>query len=139
MSEVYFFGCWNASGHFLRDQAKQLVRDAKRLRIPSDIVLDGGPMFLPPEKVGTGALTYLPACDITLLAWWGNPFDTRPGTNNAILIRGAYGRDSMWHEFSQAFPTLAPKLERPIVLAVPDWGYGKAPAGSDISLGEAKP
>jgi hypothetical protein len=115
MSEVYFFGCWGDAGHHLRDPLKRMVRDPDRIRIPSDRVLDGGPMFLPPVQQKIGALTYLPACDITVLAWWGNPWDTRGGVNNAVLVRGQHTLDSAWAAFEEEIPTLAAKLTKPNV------------------------
>ena len=95
-----------------------MVRSTDRLRIPSPRDLDCSSMLLPPENVGAGSLTYLPACNITVLAWWGSPFDARPGANNAILIRGQFSLNSLWHEFTKSFPTLAPKLECPVVPTV---------------------
>lgn len=116
MSEVYYFGCQNQAGHHLRDRTGRSIgdHDSVRLRIPRDFDLDGGPLFLPfPERKGQGAITYLPACDITVLAWWGNPWDSRGAVNTAVLMRGKHDYDSVWRAFEEAFPSLAPKLPRP--------------------------
>lgn len=96
MKEVFYFGCNEQSGHHLIDRHGRHIghHDAERFRIPRDHDLDGGPMFLPdPEKVGTGALTYLPACDVTVLAWWGSPWDKRGKVNTAVLVRGKLDAD----------------------------------------------
>lgn len=118
MSEVYYFGCKDRAGHYLHDSSLRLVRDPRKLRIPSEHDLDGGPMFLPhPEKKGSGALTYLPACDITVLAWWGNPWDSRGAVNTAVLVRGKHDAEAVWTAFTKECPYLAAKLERPNVFA----------------------
>lgn len=116
--EVYFFGCWNESGHHLWDVRRGHVRNPERLRIPADTDLDGGPMFLPPERLGDGALTYLPACNVTILAWWGSPWDGRGKVNNAIVARGFHSDDEVWVAFERLYPSLA-ALSRPNVKARP--------------------
>lgn len=118
--EVYYFGCKDRAGHYLIDRSHRSLghHDANRLNIPRDHDLDGGPMFLPhPEKVGSGALTYLPACDLTVLAWWGNPWDKRGAVNTAVMVRGHHDADAVWAAFEQQFPHVAPKLTRPELIA----------------------
>lgn len=119
MAEVYYFGCWEQAGHHMRDSSRRSIsqHEAARLGIPSDHDLDGGPMFLPqPERKGIGMLTYLPACNVTVLAWWGSPWDQRGAVNAAVLVRGQHDADAVWQAFEVAYPSLAPKLQRPTLL-----------------------
>lgn len=121
MAEVYYFGCWGKAGHHLRDASKHSLgqHESDRLRIPRDFDLDGGPVFLPhPERVGSGALTYLPACNITVLAWWGSPWDKRGAVNSAILVRGQHDADAAWEAFQERFPQLSVALQKPTMAAL---------------------
>lgn len=117
MAEVYFFGCLGRAGHFLHRAGHWRTLDyheAQKMRVPSDSALDGGASFLPlPECRGEGALTYLPANDLTVLAWWGSPWDNRGAVNSAVMVRGKHDADAVWSAFEQAFPEFAPKIERP--------------------------
>lgn len=119
MAEVYYFGCDGQAGHHLRATSGWRTlssHDAQRLRVPADHALDGGAAFLPyPEKKGVGALTYCPANDLTVLAWWGNPWDERGAVNNAVMVRGQHDFDSLWSAFEKAFPNIAPKLSKPTI------------------------
>lgn len=119
MIEVYYFGCWEQAGHHLRDRSGRSIGDheSTRLRIPRDFDLDGGPLFLPhPERVGRGAVTYLPACNVTVLAWWGSPWDKRGAVNSAVILRGRHDADGAWTAFTEAFPRLASQLMKPETL-----------------------
>lgn len=85
--------------------------------IPRDHNLDGTPIFLPfPERVGEGALTYLPGTDRTVLAWWGSPFDSRGKVNNTIICAGRLSAGEVWLAFGSAFPALVMKLTFPSVV-----------------------
>lgn len=127
MAEVYYFGCKDRAGHHLHASSGRSVsyHDAPRLRVPC--MMDGDAAFLPyPEKIGEGALTYLPANDLTILAWWGNPWDSRPGVNNSVMVRGRHDLDAVWSVFEQTFHDLAPKLKKPNVNRT-DAGSAKVP------------
>lgn len=123
MDNVYFFGCNEQSGHHLYprvDFNTQLYHVSR--------AIDGCPMLLPPESIGAGALTYLPAIDMTDLAWWGSPWDSRPGVNNHVLVRGQHDADAVWKAFEVAFPRLAQKLQRPSVVTLGGGADTKEPA-----------
>ena len=116
MSEIYYFGCWGRAGHFLFDPSKQEPRGQNYYLLPRAEDIDASPMFLPhPERKGAGALTYLPAIDLTILAWWGNPWDNRGKVNSAVLLRGRHDVDLVWSEFQMAFLSLAAQLTKPAV------------------------
>lgn len=115
-----YFGCWNQAGHFLWEPGHISMRDcdAKRMRIPNAIVLDNPPgLFLPnKERKGTGCVTYLPGPNRTILAWWGSPWDSRPGVHAAFITNGDAGEAVAWNMFCRYFPTLSAQIERPSIV-----------------------
>ncbi len=117
---VVFFGCWGAPGHFLWLPNMNTLdqHECDRLLIPAAAKLDATTLFLPhPEKIGTGAITYLPAPNLTVLAWWGNnPWDERGKVNNAVITNGDTGETVIWQLFARYFSVLEKQLERPVIL-----------------------
>lgn len=115
-----YFGCWDAAGHYLWTPNKHgLTRhDADRMLIPTAGTLDGSLLFLPrPEKKGTGSLTYLPAPNRTILAWWGSPWDNRGAVNAAFITNGDLGETAMWQRFIRHFPDLSTEIKQPTIAA----------------------
>ena len=112
-----YFGCWKQAGHFLHKPGMHSLYDHERreMNIPSASDLDGSKLFLPqPEKVGTGCVTYLPAMNRTILAWWGSPWDQRGAVNAAFITNGEMnGAGLMWQRFIHYFPELSDQIERP--------------------------
>ncbi len=115
---IAYFGCWDRPGHFLRIAGNQHPSRSDEAMFPSAAHLDGSILFLPrPEKVGTGMLTYLPAPNLTVLAWWGSPFDKRGAVNSAVIVSGhVKSSDSVWGAFEKAFPQLVSKLSQPQIV-----------------------
>ncbi len=122
---IVYFGCWGRAGHFMHSPGRQYLSDQeiKRNGIPTAAQLDGGRLFLPyPEKVGTGAVTYLPAPNLTVLAWWGNnPWDQRGAVNQAVITSGELGKTEMWKRFVRYFPELSEKLNQPLIADLSEW------------------
>lgn len=87
------------------------------MMIPRPSMLDGGIAFLPqPEEPGVGALTYLPAPNLTILAWWESAFDGRPGCNMALIGNGYGTAASLWNQFAAAAPDVVAHLTMPQVV-----------------------
>lgn len=116
---VFYFGCNGKPGHYLFDQYGRGLdgHRADHLMLPRDSCLDGSPVFLPPEKVGIGALTYLPANDRTVLAWWGSPWDKRGRVNTAVIVTGKHTADQVWEQFVRFMPAIAEHLKMPTIVA----------------------
>ena len=119
---IVYFGCWGQAGHFLWLPNRQHAYDheIREMVLPTAAQLDASKLFLPrPEKVGTGTITYLPALNRTILAWWGNnPWDKRGKVNSAIITNGNLGEIELWQRFVRYFPDLSAKLAVP--QTVPD-------------------
>ena len=104
---MVYFGCWNEAGHFLWNKGWRRLRrhDREKLNIPREETLDCSPLLLPlPERVGIGVLTYLPAPNMTVLAWWGSKFDDRGKVNCAVIANSNMTLDELWNKFKQEFP-----------------------------------
>jgi hypothetical protein len=107
MSYTLFFGCWGDAGHFLWDKNKQRIYDRDSYGLSAHN-LDASSLILPyPEQKGKGCRTYLPSMDRTIIAWWGNPWDTRPGVNNSVIAKGNSTISEIWTAFRIDFPDLA--------------------------------
>lgn len=117
MTLCIYWGCLGDSGHHLHSPDRGLVRpfECERFRIPTAGQMDGGCAFLPHSKtIGVACLTYLPGPDRTILAWWGSPWDSRPGVNSAIITEGNVDADECWRRFVTTFPArLTARIERP--------------------------
>lgn len=115
---ILHFGCRGKPGHYLTYPNGQSVRDfdCDRIGSPKPSDLDASPLFLPPERPGDGAITYLPAMDRTVLAWWDRTFDERGKCNMAIIVSGKATAEECWRRFSGRFADLAPKLKMPKVV-----------------------
>ena len=117
---IVYFGCWGAAGHYLwwPNMNSLDYHESEKRSLPTADQLDGTRLFLPhPEKVGTGAITYLPAPNLTVLAWWGNnPWDDRGKVNNAIITNGDTGETVIWQLFARHFPKLEKQMKRPVIL-----------------------
>jgi hypothetical protein len=119
--DILYFGCHERAGHFIWGRYGQVREfDRERWKYPSAASLDASVIFLPrPEKVGTGALTYLPAADKTILAWWGSPWDTRGNVNAALIAIGRLSADDCWARFEVRLPQIAKHLTKPLVVRQP--------------------
>lgn len=117
--KMYFFGCNQQAGHHLYGPGGRWVHVDVRKELPFRYEnLDGGILLPRPEKVGSGTLMYL--FGWTILSWWGNPFDTRPGVCNAILVEGAWRLGFVEERFSTEFPELSKQLKMPNNIV---WSY----------------
>ena len=113
-----YFGCWNEAGHFLWAPGRRSIYDheVRDMVIPTPGDLDGSKLLLPhPEKTGTGCITYLPAINRTVLAWWGSPWDKRGAVNAAFITNGDLGEIAMWQRFARYFPELSAVIDQPTV------------------------
>lgn len=98
--------------------SKQSIDDTRCMgsNFPRGYHLDGSHLFLPvPETLDHGRLTYLPAMNVTVLSWWNNLYDKRPGVNSHYIHRSELSVSSMWHMFRHHFPDLAAAHTKPII------------------------
>lgn len=119
MTVLAFFGCNSRdSGHVIITPNQFYgINDmqCQKLGIPFARELDGSTLLLPkPERHNEGCLTRLPALYRTVIAWWGSPWDTRPGANNMIIAKGVEDDfETIWRQFELAFPLVASHFDKP--------------------------
>lgn len=102
-----YFGCWKEPGHYLWVPPGRRASRLEERDYLAPKELDCNLIFLPPEVVGCGALTLLPGCRKTVLAWWGSPYDRRGKVNSAIIVRGIIANPvTVWQSFRTLFPEL---------------------------------
>lgn len=114
-----FFGCWGESGHYIFNRAGRIVdsRMAMQWGFLTGEDLDGSRIFLPkPAVLGQGCRTYLPSLHLTILSWWNEIYDTRPGVNSHFMMKGRAGDDMMWDTFLEHF-AVGKMHTRPTILA----------------------
>lgn len=116
---ILFFGCWNESGHRLWTRSRTSISEhqAKEWNFPSGKLLDGSPLLLPlPREDLHGCRTYLPSFHCTVLSWWNNIWDDRPGVNSHVILRGRSGTELIWDSFQMGFPELVKHHSMPAIL-----------------------
>lgn len=116
--KMIYFGCWKDAGHFIWFPNWEQKRnfEIEKLRLPQGYYLDATMLFLPEvERVGTGMITYLPAPDLTVIAWWGSAFDKRGKVNCALIVEGKKNLDEAWQLFKENFPLSNDLIEKPMI------------------------
>lgn len=140
-SKVYFFGCWNAAGHYLFAPGGRSVRECD----PERFVLNGERYHIdgtlaPRRFEHTGELTFLaehPVDDrwritsktkecaqgefflhhldngFTAISWWDrNQGDKRGACNSTVLLEGEHDVPTMLRTLSQHFPHVVDNLTK---------------------------
>jgi hypothetical protein len=114
VAEVYYFGCWDSSGHFLVDRDGHSVLTAG----PFDIYnLDGTfPNHVVSRHSGRRAEDETIASlahwqGWTVLAMWDRSVDSRPGSNAAFVAPGELTHAQMWALAWEHFPQIVARLK----------------------------
>lgn len=107
--DIYYFGCWDTSGHYLHDVygntgRSQDVKD--ELPFPWT-ELDG--TFCPGANAedskqveGSAKLTHVEGW--TILAFWDRTVDTRGNSHSTYVMRGKHTGEEMLEAIKQNFP-----------------------------------
>lgn len=99
--QMFYFGPWSESGHFLHDESGRLVRDAQRGDFPwSEGEIDSQ---LQPHRDGCNKRSYCGCGSLpegqallykkdgwTALCFWDRSVDKRPGCNSNYFARGDF-------------------------------------------------
>lgn len=104
MTTVYYFGCWDDTGHYLFDKNGNTVRTNVEHLSPLPLVLtprgglDGG--FAPQGKLKHRESIALihQVHGWAVLAFWDNSVDRRPASNSAFLAKAPYGQTYSFDE-----------------------------------------
>jgi hypothetical protein len=106
---VAFFGCWEQAGHFLHDASGRNLQSFGPF-IPESLdtvfIRDEGR----PREAGFTTITCFK--DYTVMAFWDNTVDRRPGSNGAFIIEApALNRRECWEAAEKVFPQIVKRLE----------------------------
>ncbi len=132
MSDVYFFGCWNESGHYLHEPGGRRARGDGPEWYGDRRHLDG--TLAPRIDRRTGLITWLgmsktssntmsSECPqgqflrhelnsgFTAIQWWDrNQGDSRSACNSTFLWRGQHTSEEMLAELAEHFPHALARL-----------------------------
>ena len=139
MSRIYFFGCWNAAGHYLFAPGGRTVyaTDGRReIEVVDGIHLDAN--YAPrrdrsgqtiwsamganiearqrltyrSEEMEQGAFLRHERGGFTLISWWDRTQgDDRGGCNSTLLVEGSHPSEVMLMILGESFPHIVANLE----------------------------
>ena len=117
MTTLYYFGCWDRSGHYLWNGPSSLSRHEKALPFQTKI-LDCG--LLDPHKPQTqshGVINVINGW--TVLSFWDRTGDTRIGSNSAFIADCPMTFDEICQKAKETYPELWDRINQaaPITLA----------------------
>lgn len=94
-SDIYYFGCWQEAGHYLRDPRGYTHHYRLEPTFPvAEHVLDGG--LLPPglpEVEGRASLIHVNGW--TILTFWDRSVDSRGKCSSTFIAKGTRYFDAM--------------------------------------------
>ena len=123
--EMYYFGCWWRSGHFLRDKRGQWVPYEA---LPTEFQggkLDGKAFeatpqdpraYSSPQPLGVVRLQHItpaqggPAWSV--LSMWDRSVDSRGNANASFIIPGIYTTEEMWQIAERDFSFVVRRIRR---------------------------
>lgn len=113
--KVFYFGCWDAIGHFLRTPSGATVSTSKT---PWGNAVDGGlcpggrdplgRVHTEAQREGMAALHHKDGW--TALAFWDRSVDTRYGSNSAFLAEGTLTLPQMMTLACESFPGIMARV-----------------------------
>lgn len=124
MSQSYYFGCGRESGHYWWPPSASPFLNAKVNRLmgpgagkpgtcPWGWEVDGA---VQPKKTWNGPCRLHHKDGWTLLGWWDNSVDNRPGSCSAFAHEGTLTFDEMKVLFQKNFPWAHERLLRELTL-----------------------
>lgn len=134
-ANVYYFGCWRESGHYLWKPGRSHAWDDERNGVLPWKFIDG---CLPPARRGRpdsrgyrsvereapqghAALHYKEGW--TAFAFWDRSVDTRGGCNSAFFVRGIHSWEDALRIAKAKFPSVWKQIKFDVILAQePDGG-----------------
>ncbi len=116
-SRMYYFGCWQAVGHYLHTVTGFRIG---MYAVPEDFpcpfaALDGG--ILPPRLPQVeGRATLVHVNGWTLLSFWDRSVDTRGGSCSTFVVRGQHTFAEACALAQEGFPLVWRRFTFPIAM-----------------------
>lgn len=129
---MIYYGCGTDAGHYVWRPGMQRVREAAPtpfdMHIPGAAQkLDGG--YTPPMGYVEGAARLTHALGWTVLSYWDNTVDNRPGSHSTFAVEGTHGFDAMLAAAREHFPTVFARQKFEVTLALATAGVPERSPG----------
>lgn len=109
--QIFYFGCIDRSGHALFGPGETPVRYGQLDRDFGSVGrLDG--TFCPTE-IGGGKFTISTRPPWTIISWWDNSVDTRPGSHSTFIFQGYDSLGEFWWDAREKFPSVFARQPMP--------------------------
>ncbi len=116
INDFFYFGCVHIqAGEQLYNTFNKQIWTERDPSLPKDFpvaigVLDQGLLGLrdAPKTIGKTVLCHIG--DWTIISYWDNSVDKRPGSNAAFIARGIHSFTDMLQHFKIQFPDIYEKL-----------------------------
>lgn len=103
----FYFGCVNIVGHHLWDHKLNHYSGTECPFKPEELDIP----FCPPENTLQGIAKISYAKGWTILSYWDNSIDSRPGSHSTFLASGEYHFNPMWEHMYAVFPSIFNRLK----------------------------
>lgn len=104
---VYYFGCWEQVGHYLRDHTGKNISYSNN-DLPWDQI-DG--VLCPDDTRKEGIVKIHHEKGWTAAAFWDNSIDRRPASNSVLLVEDLIDITEVICEFERTFPQIYKRFD----------------------------
>lgn len=108
---VYYFGCWERHGHYLRDHTGKMLSYSNN-DLPWDQI-DG--VLCPNDTQEQGVVKIHHAKGWTAAAFWDYSIDKRPGSNSVLFVEDLLDITTVISEFKETFPHIYKRFDFELV------------------------
>ena len=108
---IYYFGCWNGCGHYLKDHASRDVN-----MYDNDLpwaLIDGE--LCPEDTRKEGIVKIHHRKGWTAAAFWDYSIDSRPGSNSVLFAEDLLDITDIIGEFKETFPKIYNRFDFELV------------------------
>lgn len=134
MSRSYYFGLWSGttSGHFLYDKEGSRSHRVSALeKVPFSLAeLDSG--FCPKSTQRQGVAKLSWEKNWTILAFWDQTGDSRPGSHSTFLVKGPHKFEAALAQKRAAFPSIWTRIDAAFPIQPMCCSICREPSGYEI-------
>lgn len=106
---VYYFGCWNQVGHYLKDHEGKNIFDND---LPWERI-DG--VLCPDDTIKQGVVKIHHKNGWTAAAFWDYSIDSRLGSNSVLFAEDLLDITDVISEFKETFPQIYDRFDFDLV------------------------
>ena len=121
MSEIFYFGCFEKPGHYLRDENMNTIYGVHNSAVPADFpvslkTLSGG-LFPPKTSIKRGEAYISRINGWTLISFEGDSLDRRPKSLNVFILKGDLTFAAALKAARDVFPQIFERYDFEVILA----------------------